>query len=97
MLAILALATGFYFTNQPPQGDDELAIWQAIQTDERITKPGAQPVAIVRWERGRHFGDLAPTDTIIVSSYRGMLKVSASAYCDEFGWKASIGTVVPVN
>ena len=97
-VSLLCGMVAIYVANRPPRGEAELKIWEEIQADERISGPDKLPVTLVSWSRGRHFGDLSPTDTIVVSTERGRLRVSASAYClVPDGWKASIGTVVPID
>jgi len=95
---IVAVIGISYIANRPPRGEEELAIWDAIQSDERIVGPDRSEVSLVRWRRGAHIGGLAPTDTIVVRTDRGRYKVEASAYCViPDGWKASIGTVFELD
>ena len=84
--------------SRPPRGESELAIWNAIQTDERIVGTSGAAVTLVRWQRGAHIGDLSPTDTIVVRTNQGRYQVKASAYCVvPDGWKASVRTVVKLD
>ncbi len=97
-LVIVAVIGGFHIANRAPRGESELAIWAAIQADERIVGADKSDLTLIRWRRGAHLGDLGPTDTIVVRTERGSYQVEASAHClVPDGWKASIGSVVKLD
>ena len=97
-LVIVAAIVGLYIASRPPRGESELAIWDAIQADKRVVGANHSTVTLVRWKRGAHIGDLAPTDTIVVRTEQGRFQIEASAYCVvPDGWKASLGTVLRLD
>ncbi|MEM8672170.1 MAG: hypothetical protein AAGG48_31940 [Planctomycetota bacterium] len=95
---LVAILGAFYFANRPPRGESEIAIWNAIEADKRIVGSNDAEVTLVRWRRGAHIGDQAPTDLIVVRTDHGLYQVEASAYCVvPDGWRASIGAVIKLG